>query len=90
MVLILLLLLCNPDNLILKLNSYLHEGWLFIDSFKVGSVPGMINKEMLVQLYIILLNHLKNCSSSKIWKNYYSMYIEERGRVNAQIFLLTY
>ena len=49
MVLILLLLLCNPDNLILKLNSYLHEGWLFIDSFKVGSVPRMINKEMLVQ-----------------------------------------
>ena len=53
MVLILLLLLCN-HNLILKLhqkkNSYLDEGWLFIGSFKVESVPGMINKEMLAQL----------------------------------------
>ena len=53
MVLILLLLLCNYNNLILKLhqkkNSYLDEGWLFIGSFKVGSVPGMINKEVLAQ-----------------------------------------
>ena len=54
MVLILLLLLCNHDNLIPKTiserNSYLDEGWLFIGSFKVGSVPGMINKEVLAQL----------------------------------------
>ena len=53
MVLILLLLLCNHDNSSLKLlqkkNSYLDEGWLFIGSFKVGSVPGMINKEVLAQ-----------------------------------------
>ena len=54
MVLTLLLLLCNRDNLILKLgtsekNSYLDEGWLFIGSFKVGSVPRMINKEVLAQ-----------------------------------------
>ena len=48
MVLILLLLLCNHDTLILKLhqkkNSYFDDGWLFIGSFKVGSVPEMINK----------------------------------------------
>ena len=52
MVLILLLLLCNHDNLIPKLhqkNSYLDEGWLFIGSSKVGSVPGMIMKEVLAQ-----------------------------------------
>ena len=50
MVLILLSLFCNHDNLILKLhqkNSYLDEGWLFIGRFKVGSVPGVINKEVL-------------------------------------------
>ena len=64
MVLILLPFLCNHDNLILKLhqkkqkqkqkkknkkNSYLDEGWLFIGSFNLGSVPGMINKEVLVR-----------------------------------------
>ena len=51
MVLILLLLLCNHDNLILKLNqkknSYVDKGRLFIGSFIVGSVPGMINKDVL-------------------------------------------
>ena len=51
MVVILLSLLCNHDNLILKLfqkeNSYFDEGWFFIGRFKVGSVPGMRNKENL-------------------------------------------
>ena len=55
MVSILLLLLCNHDHLILKLlekkNSHLDEGWLFMGSFKVGSVPGMIDKEVS-QIYI--------------------------------------
>ena len=41
----LLSLLCNHDNLVLKLlqkkRSYLHEEWLFIGRFKVGSVPRM-------------------------------------------------
>ena len=53
MVLMLLLLLCNHDNLILKLhqkkNSYLDDGWLFVGSLKVESIPEMINKGMLVQ-----------------------------------------
>ena len=53
MVLILLLLLWNHDNLILKLlqkkNSHFDEGWLFIGSFKAGSAPGMIDKEVLAQ-----------------------------------------
>ena len=44
-VVILLSLLCNYDNSILKLyqkkSSYLNEGWLFIGRFKVGGVPGM-------------------------------------------------
>ena len=69
MVLILLLLLCNHANLILKLhqkNYYFDEGWLFIDSFKVGSVPEMINKEVLPNLYKNLHNQLKSCSSRKI------------------------
>ena len=44
----------SSATMILKLgtaekNSYLDAGWLFIGSFKVGSVPGMINKEVLVQ-----------------------------------------
>ena len=52
MVVILLPLLCNHDNLILKLyqeeNSYLHEEWLLIDRFKVGNLPEMRNKKLLV------------------------------------------
>ena len=55
MVLILLPFLCNHGHLILKLHqkkSYLDEGWLFIGSFKFGSVPGMINKEALAPIYI--------------------------------------
>ena len=44
-VVILLSLLCNYDNLILKLHqkkrSYLDKEWLFIGKFKVESVPGM-------------------------------------------------
>ena len=80
MVLILLLLLYNHDNLILKLhqkkNSYLDEGWLFIGSFKVGSVPGMVNKEILAQfIYVSLHNQLKNCLYRKIRKNYYTLCI---------------
>ena len=53
MVLILFLILCNHGNLIVKLHeikhSDLNEGWVFIGSFKVGSVPRMINKEVLAQ-----------------------------------------
>ena len=52
MVLSLLPLLCNHGNLTLELNrenSYLNEGWLFIGRFKVGSLPRMINKDMLAQ-----------------------------------------
>ena len=54
MILTLLLLLCNHDDLIPELstsekNSCLNEGWLFIGSFKVGSVKGVINKEVLAQ-----------------------------------------
>ena len=53
MVLTLLLLLWNHDNFYTKntsgKTSYLDKGWFFIGSFKVGSVPGMINKEVLAQ-----------------------------------------
>ena len=52
MVLILFLLIYNHNNLILRLyqkKSYLDEGWLFTGSFKVVSVRGMINKEVLAQ-----------------------------------------
>ena len=54
MVLILLLLLYNHDKLILNLNQkkiprYLEEGWLFMGSFKVESVLGMTNAEILAQ-----------------------------------------
>ena len=52
MVLVFLSLLCNHDNLILKLHQKkvaIDEEWLFIGRSKVGSVPGMINKEVLAQ-----------------------------------------
>ena len=52
MVLVLLLLLCNmiiDTKTTSEKNSYLDEGWLFVGSFKVGSVTGMINKEVLAQ-----------------------------------------
>ena len=71
----------------LRKNSF-DEGLVFIGSFKVGSVPGMINEEVLVQFTYTLHSQLKNCLSSKIRKNYYPMYIEERGWVNAQILLM--
>ena len=56
----LLPLLCNHGNLILKLyiyiyiyisekNSDLNEGCLFIGRLKVGSLPRMINIEVLAQ-----------------------------------------
>ena len=52
-VLILLLLLSNHVNLILKLNqkknTYLDKGWLFIGSFKVGGVPEITNNKVLSQ-----------------------------------------
>ena len=63
------------------------EGWHFVDSFKIGSVPGMINKEVLANLCVNLHNQQKKILSRKIRKNYYSMYIEEREWVNAQILL---
>ena len=89
MVLTFLLLLCNHDNLILKLhqkNCFLDEGWLFIGSFKVGSGSRMINKEVLAQ-FIKTCIIIRKMISRNIWKSYYSMYIEERGWVNAQILL---
>ena len=52
MVLTLLILLCNHNNWMLKLSTSekhncLDEGRIFISIFKIGSVPGMINKEVL-------------------------------------------
>ena len=43
---------CNYDNLTLQLyqkKNYLNEGLLFICRFKVGSLPRMINKEVLAE-----------------------------------------
>ena len=52
MVLSLLPFIYNHGYLALKLhqkNSYLNQGWLFIGKFKVGSLPRMINREVLAQ-----------------------------------------
>ena len=50
MVLILLRLLCNHNNIILKLHQKKHlPWWLFTGRIKVGSVLGMIKKEVLAQ-----------------------------------------
>ena len=59
MVLILLSLLWNHYNLILKLqNSYLDEMWLCRDKFKVGSVLRMMNKKVLGQPIYIRPTHI--------------------------------
>ena len=54
-VLILLLLLSNHVNLILKLNqkknAYLDKGWHFIGSFKVAGVPEINNKVLSQFIY---------------------------------------
>ena len=54
MVLVVLSLLCNNDTLILKLYqkkiATLMRGGFFIGRFIVGTVPGMVNKEVLAQL----------------------------------------
>ena len=53
MVLILLPLLWNHNNLILQLHqkktATLMKGGFLTDRIKVGSVPGMMNKEVLAQ-----------------------------------------
>ena len=84
MELILLLLLGNHNNLILKLHqkSYLDEGQLFIDSFKVRSTTGMRNKKCFPSLYVRQHNQLKNGLSKKIWKNYYSIHLKEKVSVD--------
>ena len=50
MLLILLSLLCNHDDLILRLyqkKRYHDEGWIFIDRFKVEGDQVIKNKEVL-------------------------------------------
>ena len=50
MLLILLSLLCNHDDLILRLyqkKRYHDEGWIFIDRFKVECDQVIVNKEVL-------------------------------------------
>ena len=42
-----LILLHHPILTTSEKNSSLGEGLLFIGGFKVGSVPGMLNKEVL-------------------------------------------
>ena len=52
MVISLLPILCHHDSLTLKFhqkNSYFNEGWLFVGRFKVGSLPRMMNEEVLGQ-----------------------------------------
>ena len=55
MVLFLFHLLCNHDNLkinYIRKTSHLDEEWLFVGRFEVGSVPGIINKELLAQFIV--------------------------------------
>ena len=44
------------------------EGWHFVGSFKIGSVPGMINKEVLANLCVNLHNQLKKFYLGKFGK----------------------
>ena len=62
-------LLCNHGNLTLKFirkYSYLNEGWLFIGRFKAGSLPRMINKEVLAKFISAYLIHWKIVYHEKI------------------------
>ena len=63
--------------------------WLFIGIFKVGSLPRMINKELLAQyIYINISNQLKDCLPWKDGKFITTaMYIEEIGWVKAKTLL---
>ena len=88
----LLLLFGNHDSLMFKLHqrkrACLDERLLFIGSFKVVIEPGMINEEVLAQfIYKPAQSTEKSFLSRKNWKNYYSLYIGERGWVNAQMLL---
>ena len=67
-------------------NNYLDERWLFIGRLKVGSVPGMINKGVPVQLIIksaIWTGKLFTKKNFEICYSLYSLY--ECGLVKAQI-----
>ena len=59
-VVILLSFLCNYENVTLKLHqknlSYPEEGWIFIGTFKVESVPGMSAALEASQKQISVLN----------------------------------
>ena len=84
-------LLCNHDNLTLKLhhqkNSYLDEGCLFIGRLKVGSVPGMISKVVLAQfIYRELRDQLKNCLPRKIRNLLLYVYWIKRVRKSSNTF----
>ena len=85
----LLLLLCNYDNLTLefhKKNSYLNEVWLFLGRFKTGSLPRMINKEVLAQFIYKPIYSIEKLFNIKKWKFIIlTIYIEERGWVKAKI-----
>ena len=60
---------------------------LFIGRFRVGSLPRMINKEVLSQLIYKPIQSIEKLFTIKKLEIYYSMYIEERERVKAKIFL---
>ena len=53
-------------------------------AFQLGSVPGMVNKDVFAQL-ICLHNLSKNCLPSKISKLLRSVYIEKTGWAKAEI-----
>ena len=67
MIVILLSFLCNYDNLMPKLHhqkpSYPDERWLFIERFKVGSVPGksvalLASKKVSKSIMSMMQGHL--------------------------------
>lgn len=87
MVVILLSVLYNHDSLIIKLHqkrsTYLDEGWLIIVKFKVWSVAGIRNKNVLALFICKPTQRTEKLFIYKnllfIYKMYYLMDIEERG-----------
>ena len=60
-----------------KKNSYLDEGWFFTGRFKVGNVPGMIIKEVLIQFIYKPAHSIETFFTWKTFEIYYSK--EESG-----------
>ena len=68
-------------NMIIWQKNYIWKkvGWIFIGRFKVGSVPGMRNKEVQALFLYKPAWKVEKLFTLKSFEIYYCMCIEERG-----------